>query len=1355
MFKWIVNEEESDISKVLELSNLKDFYQKVPLYQKVNDFPYNNLCEKLDYDIVVLKPVKDDFLILYVNKVFWRIYGENFPDYMKGRLLGELFPIFKKTGVIKKYTDSYNNKTENKFLFKMLEDENLIFAGDQFCVRQNDLLFVFTKDQTEYYEKHDSEKKSTFPIIKINKYGKIIDANNSFFKNTKYSIEELNLIGLESILKTFNSPTQDAKNFNELLNLMFKYKIPVFDFEAEILRKNGTFTWLTVHMRLINNESVRLILRDITDNKKQELIVKDLMEQFSDLEGSKNTAFIVYDGENYHLSENIFNILEIEPNPKLLKSNLDLITEFILTEDKDYVVKNILKLCANKTSVIFNYRIKTKNNNIKYLKSNLKFLGYGNGYYGFITDRTEEHESKEEFDKLQKNLNTIKTSSNVGISSYKNGEFHYSPEIFNMLEIESNKQTYNEDIFKKYVDKNERSSWLNLINNLSPENPHGHKLTTLHTHKGNLKIIDNTVDAEFNDEGKIIEYISFVRDVTMEELSKKQALELQENLDIIGDFSKIFIETFENGEFNYTKELYNILEIDNPEDYSPNEINELFLLPEDREIFYNLISNVSVDNPDFKIISRVKTVKDNLKFISVYAKATFDDEGEFIKLIAFEQDVTDEVLVKEEALELKENLDIVGGFSKIVIGHYENGEFSWTPEIFNILKINPEDYPSNVDIIQEFASENDKIVFLDILEMLTPNNNTCSTVRELNDSEGNLIYLKYQIVGNFDKNNNLVSVTGFLQDVTEETLAKKETLRLTQNFELIQDTSKIGFARYEKGKYYFTPVIYDILAISPDDYSDDVNVVNDFVVPEDNAKFTNNFNLSPKYPSNQVSYRIRNAHGELKYLYVHNKAKFDKDGELLYIVGFIQDVTNEELAKNEALDLQNSLNTLGSFSKIVIAYYEDGIYTWTPEIYNILKIKHDDFPNDVDLIAEFSTPEDNQAFSKAMDELSPEKNTLSGTRIVYDNEGNLKYLNIRLVAEFDHRGKILSIHKFIQDVTEETLTKESALQLQEDVRIIQKGSKITLVHYENEEFKWTSEIYDILEIDSKDYPDNIDLVDLFNIPEDKGSFAEKMSKVTPENPRFNHTSTIKTVNGNIKYVESFSEFKFDENNVPVEFVAFVHDITDKVLREQELEQLSEERKFLLQEVHHRVKNNLQLVSSFLSLDSRYYQDRPEYVIAKTQTRIDAMATAHEEVYKSNNVSNINVESLLVGVLSDLFVKLNANNISRRYDIETVFIDIDKAMPLSFLVSELAVNSINHAFPNGEKGHFCVELKDLKDSTSLYIWDDGVGLPENLDILSSDTLGFTVIRRLASQLEAELSVLSDVSGFGVELILPKS
>ena len=100
----------------------------------------------------------------------------------------EMKEIFVKRNTIEKgfFASSLHQK------FKMLEDENLIFAGDQFCVRQNDLLFVFTKDQTDYYLKQESEKliidNSTFPIIKINKYGGIIAANNSFLKNSDYTI---------------------------------------------------------------------------------------------------------------------------------------------------------------------------------------------------------------------------------------------------------------------------------------------------------------------------------------------------------------------------------------------------------------------------------------------------------------------------------------------------------------------------------------------------------------------------------------------------------------------------------------------------------------------------------------------------------------------------------------------------------------------------------------------------------------------------------------------------------------------------------------------------------------------------------------------------------------------------------------------------------------------------------------------------------------------------------------------------------------------------------------------------------------------------------------------------------------
>ena len=216
----------------------------------------------------------------------------------------------------------------------------------------------------------------------------------------------------------------------------------------------------------------------------------------------------------------------------------------------------------------------------------------------------------------------------------------------------------------------------------------------------------------------------------------------------------------------------------------------------------------------------------------------------------------------------------------------------------------------------------------------------------------------------------------------------------------------------------------------------------------------------------------------------------------------------------------------------------------------------------------------------------------------------------------------------------------------------------------------------------------------------------------------------------------------------------VTNITDKVNRELELEQLSEERKILLHEIHHRVKNNLQLVSSYLSLDSCYYKNNPNYVIAKTQNRLDTMALAHEEVYKSNDVANIPVEPLIVNVVSDLLTKFNAINIKFKYEIDDIFIDIDKAMPLCFLITEITLNVITHAYPNNSEGNFYIDLKSSENSYILKIWDEGKGLPENVNFSSSDSLGFNIIHKLADQLEADLTLLSDVKGFGVKLVFSK-
>ena len=149
-----------------------------------------------------------------------------------------------------------------------------------------------------------------------------------------------------------------------------------------------------------------------------------------------------------------------------------------------------------------------------------------------------------------------------------------------------------------------------------------------------------------------------------------------------------------------------------------------------------------------------------------------------------------------------------------------------------------------------------------------------------------------------------------------------------------------------------------------------------------------------------------------------------------------------------------------------------------------------------------------------------------------------------------------------------------------------------------------------------------------------------------------------------------------------------------------------------------------------------------------------MALAHEEVYKSNDVANIPVEPLIVTVVSDLLTKFNAINIKFKYEIDDIFIDIDKAMPLCFLITEITLNVITHAYPNKSEGNFYIDLKSSENSYILKIWDEGKGLPENVNFSSSDSLGFNIIHRLADQLEADLTLLSDVKGFGVKLVFSK-
>ncbi len=184
----------------------------------------------------------------------------------------------------------------------------------------------------------------------------------------------------------------------------------------------------------------------------------------------------------------------------------------------------------------------------------------------------------------------------------------------------------------------------------------------------------------------------------------------------------------------------------------------------------------------------------------------------------------------------------------------------------------------------------------------------------------------------------------------------------------------------------------------------------------------------------------------------------------------------------------------------------------------------------------------------------------------------------------------------------------------------------------------------------------------------------------------------------------------------------------------------EERDTLLKEIHHRVKNNLQVVTSLLNLQSRYIQDiEVKSMLRYSQYRIQSMALLHETLYKSNDLSKINYSDYLNQLVSGLIVSMKGSNnkIELKLDIDDVFFNIDTSIPLGLVINEIITNSLKYAFINDE-GVISIQLKKLKNNNYLLnIGDNGKGIPENISFRTTNTLGLKLVHKLVLQLQGNI------------------
>jgi PAS domain S-box-containing protein len=206
-------------------------------------------------------------------------------------------------------------------------------------------------------------------------------------------------------------------------------------------------------------------------------------------------------------------------------------------------------------------------------------------------------------------------------------------------------------------------------------------------------------------------------------------------------------------------------------------------------------------------------------------------------------------------------------------------------------------------------------------------------------------------------------------------------------------------------------------------------------------------------------------------------------------------------------------------------------------------------------------------------------------------------------------------------------------------------------------------------------------------------------------------------------------------------IEYLRDITERKAAEDRLQASLSEKEVLLREVHHRVKNNMQVVSSLLNLQSRRVRDPDvQEMFRESQRRIRSMALIHERLYQSSDLSRIEFSQYLRNLASHLFhsYQVSSNRVRLRLDTDAVFININTAIPCGLIVNELISNSLKHAFPEGRTGEVAVELRrEPGDRYVIRVSDDGVGYPPGLDFRNTETLGMQIVNTLVNQIDGAI------------------